>query len=76
MKREKHVQIRHGSRIWRWSFLVGSTLVMSGSLHAQSLTWLGTGGGVLSDARGVSADGSVVVGALNRAFNYRAFRWS
>jgi probable HAF family extracellular repeat protein len=44
---------------------------------SQSLTWLGTLGGDYSDARGVSADGSVVVGvAVNAAWQYRAFRWT
>jgi probable HAF family extracellular repeat protein len=38
---------------------------------------LGTLGGRSSGARGVSADGSVVVGwALNAAGQYRAFRWT
>jgi probable HAF family extracellular repeat protein len=45
---------------------------------SQSLTWLGTlpgGGG--SEAYGVSADGSVVVGrAYNAAWQWRAFRWT
>ncbi len=41
------------------------------------LTWLGTLGGNLSEARGVSADGSVVVGvAENAAGRKRAFRWT
>jgi probable HAF family extracellular repeat protein len=45
---------------------------------SQSLTWLGTlPGGTWSDAWGVSADGSVVVGwAQNAAGNRRAFRWT
>jgi probable HAF family extracellular repeat protein len=43
---------------------------------SQSLTWLGTLGG-RSEAWGVSADGSVVVGlAHNAAGQYRAFRWT
>jgi probable HAF family extracellular repeat protein len=38
---------------------------------------LGTQGGSLSEAWGVSADGSVVVGtALNAAGKWRAFRWT
>jgi probable HAF family extracellular repeat protein len=44
---------------------------------SQSLTWLGTLGGNQSEAYGVSADGSVVVGwAYNAAGLYRAFRWT
>jgi probable HAF family extracellular repeat protein len=44
---------------------------------SQSLTWLGTLGGGGSEAFGVSADGSVVVGgALNAAGQWRAFRWT
>jgi probable HAF family extracellular repeat protein len=45
---------------------------------SQSLTWLGTlPGYTSSEAYGVSADGSVVVGlARNAAEWYRAFRWT
>jgi probable HAF family extracellular repeat protein len=44
---------------------------------SQSLTWLGTLGGNQSEAYGVSADGSVVVGwAYNAAGQRRAFRWT
>jgi len=44
---------------------------------SQSLTWLGTLGGDRGLARGVSADGSVVVGwAYNDAGQDRAFRWT
>jgi len=44
---------------------------------SQSLTWLGTLGGPESWALGVSADGSVVVGAAYNAAGYwRAFRWT
>jgi probable HAF family extracellular repeat protein len=43
---------------------------------SQSLTWLGTLGGNGSRAYGVSANGSVVVGAaLNAVGQWRAFRW-
>ncbi|GIV08770.1 MAG: hypothetical protein KatS3mg019_0861 [Fimbriimonadales bacterium] len=46
------------------------------SIHAQSLTWLGTFGNPYSSARDVSDDGSVVVGS-SRFDNYnRAFRWT
>jgi probable HAF family extracellular repeat protein len=44
---------------------------------SQSLTWLGTLGGDWSEARGVSADGSVVVSwADNAAGQGRAFCWT
>jgi len=44
---------------------------------AQRLIWLGTLGGDVSSAHGVSADGSVVVGwARNAAGQARAFRWT
>jgi probable HAF family extracellular repeat protein len=44
---------------------------------SQSLIWLGTLGGDWSEARGVSADGAVVVGtARNDAGQFRAFRWT
>jgi probable HAF family extracellular repeat protein len=44
---------------------------------SQSLTWLGTLGGWGSQAFGVSADGSVVVGYASTAAGYvRAFRWT
>jgi probable HAF family extracellular repeat protein len=43
----------------------------------ERLTWLGTLGGDWSAAYGVSADGSVVVGAAKNAAGYeRAFRWT
>jgi probable HAF family extracellular repeat protein len=44
---------------------------------AQQLIWLGTLGGRESEAWGISADGSVVVGeAENPARQRRAFRWT
>jgi probable HAF family extracellular repeat protein len=43
----------------------------------ERLTWLGTLGGSKSEALGVSADGSVVVGsAQNAAGKWHAFRWT
>ncbi len=61
-----------------WSLLAVLTLVLGDSLHAQTLTWLGTlPGGSRSEASGVSPDGLVVVGtATNSAGNSRAFRWT
>ncbi len=47
------------------------------SLNAQSLTWLGALGGTQSEAFGVSADGTVVVGTyLSASGVFRAFRWT
>ena len=45
---------------------------------SQSITWLGVlPGGDYSEARGVSANGTVVVGfAVNAAGRERAFRWT
>ena len=59
-------------RLW---MALGIALCTSSSF-SQSLTWLGTLGGPLSSAYGVSADGSVVVGwAANAQGQQRAFRW-
>ena len=44
---------------------------------SQTLTWLGTLGGNISSAHGVSADGSVVVGVAQDSNGfYRPFRWT
>lgn len=43
---------------------------------SQSITWLGTLGGTESEAIGVSADGSVVVGFVRFSGEARAFRWT
>jgi probable HAF family extracellular repeat protein len=44
---------------------------------SQSLTWLGTLGGIYSYANAVSADGAVVVGEAYKAnWHGRAFRWT
>ena len=54
-------------------------IIASSNVFAQQpeLIWLGTLGGNDSDARAVSADGSVVVGAADDANgNPRAFRWT
>jgi len=52
--------------------------IMATVAWSQTLTWLGTlPGGDRSQAYGVSADGSVVVGwAINAAGRLRAFRWT
>ncbi|MFN4034058.1 MAG: hypothetical protein ACK4ME_10670, partial [Fimbriimonadales bacterium] len=71
------------ARKWRRAHVSGVMTTLSlllgvmNSLNAQSLTWLGTLGGNLSEARGVSNDGSVVVGfARNASGRERAFRWT
>lgn len=51
---------------------VGLSVWMRVAAQQPSLTWLGTLGGSLSEARGVSADGSVVVG---RVFNASGQVW-
>lgn len=52
-------------------------VMMATVAWSQTLTWLGTLGGDWSEARAVSADGSVVVGiAKNAAGQSRAFRWT
>jgi probable HAF family extracellular repeat protein len=59
--------------------LVGAVVLawMATVAWSQSLTWLGTLGGDWSEAFGVSADGSVVVGVAQNAAGYdRAFRWT
>jgi probable HAF family extracellular repeat protein len=59
------------------SATVLSLVVTAGGSQQPSLTWLGTLGGAGSEAYGVSADGSVVVGqAWNAAGELRAFRWT
>jgi probable HAF family extracellular repeat protein len=58
--------------------LLWAVLLSAEPLWAQRLLWLGTlPGGDWSEAYGVSADGSVVVGeAENAAGQWRAFRWT
>ena len=64
----------------KWIKALISACVMSivaTASRAQSLTWLGTLGGSYSEALGVSADGSVVVGISRDASGKnRAFRWT
>jgi len=58
------------------SLLAALSLTVSGGAMAQSMTDLGTLGGTTSQAYGVSADGSTIVGisttaaSLSRAFSY------
>jgi probable HAF family extracellular repeat protein len=66
------------ARWWRALWLVWVVIAWAAQPSlAQQLIWLGTLGGDRSEARGVSADGSVVVGwADNAAGQRRAFRWT
>jgi probable HAF family extracellular repeat protein len=67
------------ARRWRALWLVWVVVAWAAQPSlAQRLTWLGTlPGGNWSEATGVSADGSVVVGrARNAAGKWRAFRWT
>jgi probable HAF family extracellular repeat protein len=67
------------ARRWRALWLVWVVVAWAAQPSlAQQLIWLGTlPGGFWSDAYGVSADGSVVVGyAQNAAGQERAFRWT
>jgi probable HAF family extracellular repeat protein len=66
------------ARRWRALWLVWVVVAWAAQPSlAQRLIWLGTLGGDWSEAYGVSADGSVVVGwARNAAGQRRAFRWT
>ena len=62
-------------------FLLGTCLVLYGSVTAQAaplFTGLGDlpGGSFYSQAKGVSADGAVVVGYSEHASSTEAFRWT
>ena len=77
MNRRTAVLQDGGARFARvWSIVSASSLIATVG-WSQTLTWLGTLGGDRSEAYGVSADGSVVVGrAFNAAGQNRAFRWT
>jgi len=65
---------KEAARRWRALWLVWVVVAWAAlPSQAQRLIWLGGG----SEAYGVSADGSVVVGyAYNAAVQRRAFRWT
>jgi len=68
-------------RRWQAALMGGVVLGWLGGarveVYAQSLLWLGALDGRASEARGVSADGTVVVGIhYNQNDNPRAFRWT
>jgi probable HAF family extracellular repeat protein len=70
---------KEAARRWRALWLVWVVVAWAAQPSlAQRLIWLGTlPGGSWSEATGVSADGSVVVGwAKNAAGQQRAFRWT
>jgi probable HAF family extracellular repeat protein len=68
------------------SAIAGSSLSNNGAVNARAFRWTQSGGlaslgllpgGTFSDARGINADGSVVVGfAGDSADHNRAFRWT
>jgi probable HAF family extracellular repeat protein len=63
--------------VLQWIVVGMMLLAGAESAHGQRLIWLGTLGGFWSEAHGVSADGSVVVGwAHNASYQNRAFRWT
>jgi probable HAF family extracellular repeat protein len=80
--KSQHFLQRRGQyqRVGVWRALVLVWVVVAWAAmpsQAQRLIWLGTLGGDVSNAYGVSADGSVVVGeAVNAAGQSRAFRWT
>ena len=61
-----------------WSIVSASSLLATAGWSQQpSITWLGTLGGHMSEAVGVSADGSVVVGEAHNSYERgRAVRWT
>jgi len=78
MQRLATVLRNRGVRFARvWGVVLASSLLATvGWSQQPSLTWLGTLGGGVSFATGVSADGRVVVGeARNAAGQNHAFRW-
>jgi probable HAF family extracellular repeat protein len=72
--------VRRKGYLWSIRALVSASVVLGSTLacEAQSLRWLGTLGGNSSEARDVSADGSVVVGwSYAQSSNYpHPFRWT
>ncbi|MGQ9902300.1 MAG: hypothetical protein ACUVR1_08835 [Fimbriimonadales bacterium] len=69
------------TRLGRTAFIASFAIGWLGSVQqvceAQTLLWLGALDGRASEARGVSADGTVVVGIhYNLNDNPRAFRWT
>ncbi len=65
-------------RFYPFFFGISLTFLMVNPLFSQQLIWLGTLGGKESTAKGVSADGSVVVGYSfpDDLWPKRAFRWT
>ena len=71
--------MRRKGFLWAVRVLVSLSVLLGSALAsgAQSLTWLGTLGGNESEAYGVSADGSVMVGSAQVSPpGWRAFRWT
>ena len=60
-----------------WSLIAIALMLFNSYAQQPELIWIGTLSGDESDARAVSSDGSVVVGAANDSNgNPRAFRWT
>jgi len=77
MREQTERWMRGVFRAWMKGGVLLAFGVLCATSWSQSLTWLGTLGGNLSAARGVSADGSVVVGySQNASGQSRAFRWT
>ena len=78
MKRwQQELEGRSVARTIRAALIVGGLFGAVGMASAQTLRWLGTLGGGWSEARGVSADGTVVIGiSHDDQSRYRAFRWT
>jgi probable HAF family extracellular repeat protein len=75
MSEKRH--LRKNIRTSLLIFVVITLLNCTGYAQQATLTWLGSLGGGTSEARGVSDDGSVVVGvSKNGNGSTRAFRWT
>jgi len=72
-----HFQKRKMSIRFSWSLVAIALMLFNSYAQQPELIWIGTLSGDESDARAVSSDGSVVVGAANDLNgNPRAFRWT
>jgi len=73
----RQLQIRKMRIMFLWSLIIIPILLSNSFAQQPELIWLGTLGGNESEARAVSANGSVVVGVANDSNgNPRAFRWT
>jgi probable HAF family extracellular repeat protein len=73
----RQLQIRKMRIMFFWSLIAIALMLFNSYAQQPELIWLGTLGGNESEARAVSANGSVVVGVANDSNgNPRAFRWT